>query len=66
MSNWRSDPSSRMRLKIASLSSIRPTTVFGYCEVASDSGLFAFNAPFQGSMDGMPLNQLIVGMTIGY
>jgi hypothetical protein len=35
----------------------------GYYEVASDGGLFAFNAPFYGSMGGKPLNQPIVGMT---
>ena len=34
----------------------------GYWEVASDGGLFAFNAPFFGSMGGKPLNAPIVGM----
>jgi hypothetical protein len=31
--------------------------------VASDDELFAFNAPFRGSMGGRPLNQPIVGMS---
>ena len=35
----------------------------GYWEVASDGGLFAFNAPFFGSAGGMPINQPVVGMT---
>jgi hypothetical protein len=30
--------------------------------VASDGGLFAFNAPFLGSTGGMPLNRPVVGM----
>jgi sugar lactone lactonase YvrE len=34
----------------------------GYLEVASDGGIFAFNAPFSGSMGGKPLNKPIVGM----
>jgi hypothetical protein len=34
----------------------------GYQLVASDGGLFAFNAPFNGSMGGQPLNQPVVGM----
>ena len=34
----------------------------GYWEVAQDGGLFAFNAPFFGSMGGKPLNEPIVGM----
>ena len=34
----------------------------GYWEVASDGGLFAFNALFYGSMGGKPLNKPIVGM----
>ena len=38
-----------------------PTTG-GYWEVASDGGLFAFNAPFFGSMGGKPLDKPIVGM----
>ena len=29
----------------------------GYWEVASDGGLFSFNAPFFGSAGGMPINQ---------
>ena len=36
----------------------------GYWEVASDGGLFAFNAPFSGSMGGKPLNMPIVGMAV--
>jgi hypothetical protein len=37
----------------------------GYYEVASDGGLFAFGAPFQGSMGGKHLNAPIVGMAVG-
>jgi hypothetical protein len=39
-----------------------PAATGGYWEVASDGGLFAFNAPFEGSMGGKPLNSPIVGM----
>jgi outer membrane protein assembly factor BamB len=35
----------------------------GYWEVASDGGMFAFNAPFFGSMGGTSLNAPVVGMT---
>jgi hypothetical protein len=34
----------------------------GYQLVASDGGIFAFNAPYYGSMGGQPLNQPVVGM----
>ena len=34
----------------------------GYWEVASDGGLFAFGAPFFGSMGGHPLNAPVVDM----
>jgi uncharacterized protein YkwD len=34
----------------------------GYGLVASDGGIFAFNAPFLGSMGGTPLNRPVVGM----
>ncbi len=34
----------------------------GYRFVASDGGIFSFNAPFLGSMGGKPLNKPIVGM----
>ena len=34
----------------------------GYWEVASDGGLFAFDAPFEGSMGGKALAKPIVGM----
>ena len=36
----------------------------GYWQVASDGGIFSFNAPFEGSMGGMHLNQPIVGMAV--
>ncbi|MGH9109195.1 MAG: hypothetical protein ACRDY3_07010 [Acidimicrobiales bacterium] len=36
----------------------------GYWEVASDGGLFAFTAPFKGSMGGKPLNKPVVGMAV--
>ncbi len=36
----------------------------GYQEVASDGGLFSFNAPFYGSMGAKPLNAPIVGMAV--
>ena len=35
----------------------------GYWLVASDGGIFSFNAPFHGSTGGMHLNQPIVGMS---
>jgi hypothetical protein len=34
----------------------------GYWLVASDGGVFAFNAPFRGSMGSTPLNKPITGM----
>jgi hypothetical protein len=39
-----------------------PVQASGYYEVASDGGLFAYGAPFYGSMGGKPLNKPIVGM----
>jgi hypothetical protein len=39
-----------------------PVLASGSYEVASDGGIFAFNAPFYGSMGGKPLNKPIVGM----
>ena len=36
---------------------------FGYWMAASDGGIFAYDAPFFGSMGGKPLNQPIVGIT---
>ncbi len=36
----------------------------GYYLVASDGGIFAFQAPFYGSMGGRPLNQPMVGMAV--
>jgi hypothetical protein len=38
-----------------------PTTG-GYWMVASDGGIFSGDAPFYGSMGGVPLNQPVVGM----
>jgi hypothetical protein len=35
---------------------------FGYWMAASDGGIFAYDAPFFGSMGGKPLNQPIVGI----
>jgi hypothetical protein len=38
----------------------------GYWLVAKDGGIFSFgDAPFAGSMGGMPLNQPVVGMAEG-
>jgi hypothetical protein len=34
----------------------------GYWEVASDGGIFSFNAPFQGSMGSTPLSKPVVGI----
>jgi hypothetical protein len=34
----------------------------GYWLVAADGGVFAFDAPFVGSMGGTPLNQPVRGM----
>jgi ribosomal protein L24E len=34
----------------------------GYWLVASDGGIFAFSAPFKGSMGGTNLNKPVVGM----
>jgi hypothetical protein len=39
-----------------------PVLASGSYEVASDGGLFAYHAPFYGSMGGKPLNKPIVGM----
>ncbi len=39
----------------------RPSTG-GYWEVSADGGVFAFNAPFEGSVAGLHLNAPIVGM----
>jgi hypothetical protein len=39
-----------------------PVVASGYYEVASDGGLFAYHAPFYGSMGGTPLNAPVVGM----
>jgi hypothetical protein len=33
--------------------------------VASDGGIFAFNAPFQGSTGNLTLNKPVVGMAFG-
>ena len=38
-------------------------TTGGYWLVASDGGIFSFNAPFLGSTGGIRLNQPVVGMT---
>jgi hypothetical protein len=35
----------------------------GYWLVASDGGVFSFNAPFAGSMGGTVLNKPIVGIS---
>jgi len=35
---------------------------WGYWEVASDGGIFGFDAPFLGSQGGKPLNKPVVGM----
>ena len=34
--------------------------------MATDGGLFAFTAPFHGSMGGKPLNEPVVGMAFDY
>jgi ribosomal protein L24E len=34
----------------------------GYWLVASDGGIFAFDAPFKGSMGGIPLAKPVTGM----
>src|SRR5262249_14151446 len=39
-----------------------PQKANGYWEVASDGGIFAFNAPFYGSAGALPLNQPVVAM----
>ncbi len=45
------------------LAPVKPAIPAGYWLVASDGGIFAFDAPFYGSMGGKPLNKPIVGMT---
>ncbi len=45
-----------------SLIETAPIVASGYWEVASDGGLFAFHAPFYGSMGGKTLNKPVVGM----
>jgi hypothetical protein len=47
---------------VPSLIESAPVQASGYYEVASDGGLFAYHAPFYGSMGGHPLNKPIVGM----
>src|SRR5450759_3200153 len=47
---------------LKSVSHTSPPSVNGYWEAAADGGIFAFNAPFAGSMGGTHLNQRIVGM----
>ena len=46
-----------------SLSSNQVSVQFGYWMAASDGGIFAYDAPFFGSMGGKPLNKPIVGIT---
>jgi len=46
------------------LTMVAPVARSGYEEVASDGGLFAFTAPFYGSMGGKPLNKPVVGMAM--
>jgi len=41
-----------------------PPTPQHYWTVAADGGIFAFDAPFNGSMGGKPLNAPIVGMAV--
>ena len=45
-----------------SLASNQVSVQFGYWVAASDGGIFAYDAPFFGSMGGKPLNQPIVGI----
>ena len=39
-----------------------PPQTTGYWEVAADGGIFAFHAPFYGSMSGKALNKSVVGI----
>ncbi|MDA8287500.1 MAG: hypothetical protein M0014_03415, partial [Actinomycetota bacterium] len=39
-----------------------PSLTTGYWEVAADGGVFAFHAPFYGSMGGKALNKPVVGI----
>jgi len=41
-----------------------PPPAAGYWEVAADGGIFAFNAPFEGSTGNIHLNKPIVGMAV--
>jgi hypothetical protein len=41
------------------------TATGGYWEVASDGGIFSFDAPFAGSLGGTHLSAPIVGIAIG-
>ncbi len=45
-----------------SLAANQVSVQFGYWVAASDGGIFAYDAPFYGSMGGKPLNQPIVGI----
>jgi ribosomal protein L24E len=44
------------------LGSVATPTGKGYYMVASDGGIFAFDAPFRGSMGATKLNKPVVGM----
>ncbi len=44
------------------LTSNQLSVQYGYWEVAADGGLFAYDAPFYGSMGGKPLNAPVVGI----
>ena len=61
------DPNAAGQVQIAlafeHIVSLRPVSASGYWLAAADGGVFSFgNAPYEGSMGGIPLNSPVVGM----
>ncbi|MGH9017923.1 MAG: hypothetical protein ACRDY1_09280 [Acidimicrobiales bacterium] len=60
-----SDPTAGIAFTVGLAYSATPVAQsVGYWEIASDGGIFSFNAPFYGSMGGQTLDAPIVGMAL--